>query len=47
MSAHVVTTAGPEEQGELEVADRVYVGFRDGDRVEAAVIKDSSTTWPC
>ena len=37
-SAHVVTTAGPEEQGEPEVADRVYVGFRDGDRVEAAVI---------
>ena len=37
-SAHVVTTAGPEEQGEPEVADRVYVGFRDGDRVEATVI---------
>ena len=37
-SAHVVTTAGPEERGEPEVADRVYVGFRDGDRVEAAVI---------
>ena len=37
-SAHVVTTAGPEEQGEPEAADRVYVGFRDEDRVEAAVI---------
>jgi S1-C subfamily serine protease len=37
-SAHVVTTAGPEEQGEPEAADRVYVGFRDGDRAEAAVI---------
>jgi S1-C subfamily serine protease len=37
-SAHVVTTAGPEEQGEPQVADRVYVGFRDGDRVQAAVI---------
>lgn len=37
-SAHVVTTAGPEETGEPEAADRVYVGFRDGDRVEAAVI---------
>ena len=37
-SAHVVTTAGPEERGEPKVADRVYVGFRDGDRVEAAVI---------
>ena len=37
-SAHVVTTAGPEEQGEPEVADRVFVGFRDGDRVEATVI---------
>ena len=37
-SAHVVTTAGPEEPGEPEAADRVYVGFRDEDRVEAAVI---------
>jgi 2-alkenal reductase len=37
-SAHVVTTAGPEEQGEPQAADRVYVGFRDGDRVEAAVV---------
>jgi S1-C subfamily serine protease len=37
-SAHVVTTAGPEEQGEPEAANRVYVGFRDGDRVEAAVV---------
>jgi 2-alkenal reductase len=37
-SAHVVTTAGPEETGEPEEADRVYVGFRDGDRVEAAVL---------
>jgi len=37
-SAHVVTTAGPEEEGEPEVAGRVYVGFRDGDRVEAAVV---------
>jgi 2-alkenal reductase len=37
-SAHVVTTAGPEETGDPEEADRVYVGFRDGDRVEAAVL---------
>ena len=37
-SAHVVTTAGPEETGEPEEADRVFVGFRDGDRVEAAVL---------
>ena len=37
-SAHVVTTAGPEETGEPEAANRVYVGFRDGDRVGAAVI---------
>ncbi|MFL5971759.1 MAG: S1C family serine protease [Gaiellaceae bacterium] len=37
-SAHVVTTAGPGEPGEPEAADRVYVGFRDEDRVEAAVI---------
>lgn len=37
-SAHVVTTAGPEETGEPEEANRVFVGFRDGDRVEAAVL---------
>jgi 2-alkenal reductase len=37
-SAHVVTTAGPEETGEPEEADRVFVGFRDGDRVEASVL---------
>ena len=37
-SAHVVTTAGPGESGEPEAADRVYVGFRDGDRVDAEVI---------
>ncbi|HET8652906.1 MAG TPA: trypsin-like peptidase domain-containing protein [Gaiellaceae bacterium] len=36
-SAHVVTTAG-EVQAEPKAADRVYVGFRDGDRVEATVI---------
>lgn len=36
-SAHVVTTAG-ENQAEPDAADRVYVGFRDGDRVEATVI---------
>jgi S1-C subfamily serine protease len=35
-SAHVVTTAGDDE--EPEAADRVYVGFRDRDRIEAAVI---------
>jgi S1-C subfamily serine protease len=37
-SAHVVTTAGPAERDEPEAADRVFVGFRDGDRVEAEVI---------
>jgi S1-C subfamily serine protease len=39
-SAHVVTTAGPDEQSrsEPEAADSVFVGFRDRDRVEAAVI---------
>jgi 2-alkenal reductase len=37
-SAHVVTTAGPDERGDPEAADSVYVGFRDGDRVEAAVL---------
>jgi S1-C subfamily serine protease len=37
-SAHVVTTAGPDETGEPKAADRIYVGFSDGDRVEAKVI---------
>lgn len=42
-SAHVVTTAGEgnsegEGNAEAKPADRVYVGFRDRDRVEAAVI---------
>jgi S1-C subfamily serine protease len=37
-SAHVVTTAGPEETGEPEEADSVFVGFRDGDRVGASVL---------
>jgi S1-C subfamily serine protease len=36
-SAHVVTTAGDGE-AEPKAADRVYVGFRDRDRVEATVI---------
>ncbi|HEU6444137.1 MAG TPA: trypsin-like peptidase domain-containing protein [Gaiellaceae bacterium] len=36
-SAHVVTTAG-DGQGEPKAADQVFVGFRDRDRVEAAVI---------
>jgi hypothetical protein len=35
--AHVVTTAG-EGNADPEAADRVFVGFRDRDRVEAAVI---------
>ena len=36
-SAHVVTTAGDGDE-ESEAADRVYIGFRDRDRVEAAVV---------
>jgi 2-alkenal reductase len=36
-SAHVVTTAG-DGDAEPEPAERVYVGFRDRDRVEATVI---------
>jgi 2-alkenal reductase len=36
-SAHVVTTAGVGET-DPKAADRVYVGFRDRDRVEATVI---------
>ncbi len=38
-SAHVVTTAGEDDSGsEAEAADRVFVGFRDRDRVEATVV---------
>jgi S1-C subfamily serine protease len=36
-SAHVVTTAG-ESNAEAEAADRVFVGFRDRDRVPATVV---------
>jgi S1-C subfamily serine protease len=36
-SAHVVTTAGGDER-EPKAADRVFVGFRDRDRVEATVV---------
>jgi 2-alkenal reductase len=35
-SAHVITTAGNDTAG--EVADRVFIGFKDGDRVPAKVI---------
>jgi len=38
-SAHVVTTAGEDDSdSEAEAADRVFVGFRDRDRVEATVV---------
>lgn len=38
-SAHVVTTAGPDQgRSDPEAADSVYVGFRDRDRVKARVI---------
>ncbi len=36
-SAHVVTTAGDGDE-EAEAADRVYIGFRDRDRIEATVV---------
>jgi 2-alkenal reductase len=36
-SAHVVTTAG-DDDGEAEAANRVFVGFRDRDRVPATVV---------
>jgi len=36
-SAHVVTTAG-NGGDETEAADRIYIGFRDRDRVEATVV---------
>jgi S1-C subfamily serine protease len=35
-SAHVITTAGNDTAS--KAADRVYVGFKDGDRVRASVI---------
>lgn len=37
-SAHVVTTAGESETGRPEGADRVFVGFKDGDRVRAQIV---------
>ena len=36
-SAHVITTAGPTERSP-EGADRVFVGFKDGDRVRAQIV---------
>lgn len=36
-SAHVITTAGPGERSP-DGADRVYVAFRDGDRVRAQIV---------
>jgi S1-C subfamily serine protease len=37
-SAHVITTAGQGANGPTRPAKRVYVGFSDGDRVEAEVV---------
>ncbi len=37
-SAHVVTTAGDDDNAEAKAADRVFVGFRDRDRVPATVV---------
>jgi 2-alkenal reductase len=36
-SAHVITTAGPAEPSP-DGADRVFVGFKDGDRVRAQIV---------
>jgi 2-alkenal reductase len=36
-SAHVITTAGPTETSP-DGADRVFVGFKDGDRVRAQIV---------
>jgi S1-C subfamily serine protease len=37
-SAHVVTTAGEPTSKSPEGADRVFVGFKDGDRVRARIV---------
>ena len=36
-SAHVITTAGPTDSTP-DAADRVFVGFKDGDRVRARIV---------
>jgi 2-alkenal reductase len=36
-SAHVITTAGPAERTP-DGADRVFVGFKDGDRIRAQIV---------
>jgi 2-alkenal reductase len=37
-SAHVITTAGEPASGSTKAASRVYVSFRDGDRVDAEIV---------
>jgi S1-C subfamily serine protease len=37
-SAHVITTAGESADKRPEGADRVFVGFKDGDRVRAQIV---------
>ena len=37
-SAHVITTAGDSLEEQPKAADRVYVGFKDGDRVSAQIV---------
>jgi 2-alkenal reductase len=37
-SAHVITTAGESTDTRPEGADRVFVGFKDGDRVRAQIV---------
>ncbi|MGH2921078.1 MAG: S1C family serine protease [Gaiellaceae bacterium] len=37
-SAHVITDAGQSESGSPDGADRVFVGFKNGDRVRAQIV---------
>jgi 2-alkenal reductase len=37
-SAHVITDAGQRESGSPKGADRVFLGFKDGDRVRAQIV---------
>src|SRR5688572_28153273 len=37
-SAHVITDAGQSESGSPDGADRIFVGFKDGDRVRAQIV---------
>jgi S1-C subfamily serine protease len=37
-NAHVITNAGDTESGSVRPADRVYVEFKDGERVRASIV---------